>query len=517
MLRHNVIPVLSLLAIYLTAGQGIEVTLTRLSTLYLPTYGEGGSVSYPMPSVSIEQLAFEPKGKVIYGVGKDIIHIIGASDAMNLASVDYVIVPNLELTDVEVCDDAVFISYRNDSNRQRGGVLVYQRYDPLTKQMELLHDIPMGSLPDMVYPTKDCTLVVAIENEGFIENGQFYDPPGGVGIVRFPSGIQAKPEVKMLNFTAFDEQFSQLSEKGVRWVFRGNNNNFSDNIEPEYIAFNADYSTAYIALQENNAIAVVDMATDNITAIHGLGFKKWGELDPSDRDGGINMKTWPVYGMYQPDSILCVRWNDQDYIITANEGDAQEYGAPVNFAEETRGKNIDRANISSNVSNDLKEALQDDAKLGRLTISSVDGKNAEGKFERFYTYGARSFSIWRASDMERVYDSGSELEQKVATFRPDIFNSNTVDTRYLNETVDTRSDNKGPETESLAAGELDDHLLIFVGNERGSSIAVYSVAKGGLKPTFQTLFTGIPRDNARTWKDIFDARELFAIDPEFMR
>lgn len=64
----------------------------------------------------------------------------------------------------------------------------------------------VGSSPDMVSPTKDCTLVVAIENEGFIENGRFYDPPGGVGIIRFPKGIDLKPEVKILNFTAFDKQ-----------------------------------------------------------------------------------------------------------------------------------------------------------------------------------------------------------------------------------------------------------------------------------------------------------------------
>ena len=33
---------------------------------------------------------------------------------------------------------------------------------------------------------------------------------------------------------------------------------------------------------------MVDMTTDNITAIYGLGSKQWGELDPSDRDEGKN-------------------------------------------------------------------------------------------------------------------------------------------------------------------------------------------------------------------------------------
>ena len=57
---------------------------------------------------------------------------------------------------------------------------------------------------------------------------------------------------------------------------------------------------------------------------------------------GISIKPWPVYGLYQPDFIRFVRWNGQDYVITANEGDAQVYKGPVNFTEEIRGKDIDR-------------------------------------------------------------------------------------------------------------------------------------------------------------------------------
>ena len=40
--------------------------------------------------------------------------------------------------------------------------------------------------------------------------------------------------------------------------------------------------------QENNAIAVVDLETGEITSVHGLGFKDWSqsEIDTSDEDGG---------------------------------------------------------------------------------------------------------------------------------------------------------------------------------------------------------------------------------------
>ena len=45
---------------------------------------------------------------------------------------------------------------------------------------------------------------------------------------------------------------------------------------------------ATVLLQENNAIAEIDMVTETISEIRGLGFKDWKQykLDPSDSDGG---------------------------------------------------------------------------------------------------------------------------------------------------------------------------------------------------------------------------------------
>lgn len=58
-------------------------------------------------------------------------------------------------------------------------------------------------------------------------------------------------------------------------------------------------------------MAVLDVASATITSIHGLGLKdhskEWNALDPSDKDGGANIATWPVWGMYQPDEIKSFR------------------------------------------------------------------------------------------------------------------------------------------------------------------------------------------------------------------
>ena len=61
----------------------------------------------------------------------------------------------------------------------------------------------------MLTATKDCTLVVALENPGVEMNGQFQDPPGGVGIIRFPQGVPNSPVVTTLDFTAFDSRHGQ--------------------------------------------------------------------------------------------------------------------------------------------------------------------------------------------------------------------------------------------------------------------------------------------------------------------
>ena len=77
---------------------------------------------------------------------------------------------------------------------------------------------------------------------------------------------------------------------------------------------------------------------------------------------------------------------------------------------------------------------------------------------------------------------------------------------------------QGPETESLTVGEVGGRLLIVAGNERPGTIAVFSVAAGGMAPVFETLYSeGIPHNDSRTWQQIYDDGHLFALDPEYIQ
>ena len=256
-----------------------------------------------------------------------------------------------------------------------------------------------------------------------------------------------------------------------------------------------------MTLQENNAVAVLDISSATFTKIIGLGFKDHlqlaNKLDASDRDvpgssnsGAINIRNWPVLGMYQPDSIAAYQVKGKTYLVTANEGDARDY---TGFSEEARvgSLTLDAASFGSQGFPDVttgNDGLRNSDHLGRLTVTTTLGNtDSDPEFEKLYVFGARSFSI-RNEEGGLVYDSGDELEQRTAALVPSSFNSNgTADT------FDTRSDNKGPEPEGLALGKIAGRTYAFIGLERTGGIMVYDISNPQ-SPQFATYATTASTD-----------------------
>ncbi len=113
-------------------------------------------------------------------------------------------------------------------------------------------------------------------------------------------------------------------------------------------------------------------------------------FDASDRDGKINIRQWPVKGMYLPDAIACYKVGPKTFLITANEGDAREYEA---FEEAIRIGNGDV--ILDPVAFPNGAVLKNNANLGRLNITTTMGKDsASGLYTELFAFGARSFSVW---------------------------------------------------------------------------------------------------------------------------
>jgi len=240
-----------------------------------------------------------------------------------------------------------------------------------------------------------------------------------------------------------------------------------------------------IAVINDNDFQVAGISINNTTGTFALlpGYApepttlgiidvKLNGLDASDREisssqGRINIRQWPVKGMYQPDGIATFRVQNNDYFITANEGDARAWGS---FDEEKRVNAVKLDPTAFPYGNTLKN----NAQLGRLTITTTRGDtDGDGDYDELYVFGGRSFSILNEKG-EMIFDSGDTIERLIANHPKfaAIFNSS-----HTTNTLDDRSDNKGPEPESIAVGEIAARPHAFVGLERIGGFMVFDVSE----------------------------------------
>jgi DNA-binding beta-propeller fold protein YncE len=325
-----------------------------------------------------------------------------------------------------------------------------------------LADLDVGALPDMVTFTPDGTKIL-VANEGQPSDDYAIDPEGSVSIVDLSAGVAAAS----VTTARFTDDVVRRNVASIR-VF-GPNATPAQDFEPEYIAVSGDGSKAWVTLQENNAMAELDIAGARFTKIVGLGFKNHdaakNAFDPSDKDGGVKIAPWPVFGMYQPDAVAAFVTGGQTYLVTANEGDARDYPG---FSEEKSFRSL----VSAGKVDPLVPAFafSSDAQLGRLAVTSATGDgDGDGDLDRIYAYGARSFSIW-STDLVQVHDSGSDLERITGDLYPKNFNASNN-----GNSLDNRSDNKGPEPEGVAVGVIGGQTYAFIALERIGGVIVYDV------------------------------------------
>ncbi|MBD2254008.1 PEP-CTERM sorting domain-containing protein [Nostoc parmelioides FACHB-3921] len=338
----------------------------------------------------------------------------------------------------------------------------------------LINSVNVGALPDMLTFTPDGKRVL-VANEGEPNTNYTVDPEGSISIIDI-----ADFSVVNAGFSQFNSQINQLRADGVR-IF-GPNATVAQDLEPEYITVSPDSTKAWISLQENNAIATLDLIKNEIINISPLGFKDHSlpgnGFDASDRDNAINIANWPVLGMYQPDGIASYTVNGKTYIVTANEGDARDYDG---FGEQVRLGNNQYVLDPTAFPN--ANVLKNNANLGRLNVTTALGdENKNGSFEKIYSYGARSFSIWESDQatgkLKLVFDSGDQFEQIIAQRLPAFFNSNNTENSF-----DTRSDDKGPEPEDVKIAKINGRFYAFVGLERVGGVMVYDITNPA-KPVF---------------------------------
>lgn len=363
------------------------------------------------------------------------------------------------------------IALESSTKTAKGSLLFF---DATADQATMLGSVEVGALPDMVSISADGSYAV-VANEGEPADDFSSDPEGSISVVTLPAKLAAPAQsaVKTATFHEFEKGASKKLPTEVR-VFgqapHGDDNPVSRNLEPEYIAI--DGNTAYAALQEANAIAEIDLPSATVTAIRALGFKDHSlpgnGLDASDKDGKIDIRTYPgLKGAYMPDGINAYTSGSTTYLVTANEGDAREWG---DYVEGARVKDLGSGGLAPVCEDSPAAALTGDADLGRLNVTTASGLNKAGDcYEELVSFGSRSFSIW-TTDGKQVFDSGDDLEKITAAANPEFFNSN-----HSESNLEGRSDDKGPEPENLAIGTIGKSTYAFIGLERVGGVAVYDV------------------------------------------
>lgn len=478
--------------------------------------------------------AYDAASKRLFVVNaqKGLVDVLDASKPeqpihiAELSARDYL--ADSEVNSVAVHNGIVAIAVQAKNKTDAGLVVFFN-----AKDLSFMSKVAVGSLPDMLtFSPNGKTVLVA--NEAEPNDDYSIDPEGSVSIIDIQDIKQ--PKASIADFRAWNSQKADLMAKGVR-IF-GPNATVAQDLEPEYITISGDSKTAWVTLQENNAIARIDIAQQKVTDIYPLGYKDHGvmgnELDVSDRDSKIDIKTWTgLVGMYQPDSIANYQVNGQTYLVTANEGDSREWlkdedayfagNLAQGYVENIRMKHLfnskgfnaegDYPAHLQKIANGVKGAklnpvtfaycgatateagdCRKDGNLGRLNIAwnmgyqtNADGSpklDANGRliYDKLYAYGARSFSIWNTQG-QLVWDSGSEFEKKISELFPTYFN-----TDHEAVSLDDRSDNKGPEPEGITLGTIGAKTFAFIGLERMSGVMVYDITTP-MQPKFVEYFT----------------------------
>lgn len=396
---------------------------------------------------------------------------------------------------VAVRDDGLGVVAFEAKDKTAAGHLVFFDANKDDASAATLGQVTVGALPDMVTFSKDGSYAV-VANEGEPANDFSSDPEGTVSVIALTTALTAPAQsaVKTAGFRAFEQGGTKTLDPKVR-VFgpdvaapdQGSTplsaNRVSRNLEPEYIT--TDGTVAYVTLQEANAVATVDLAKAEVTGILPLGYKDFGVtgngLDTSDKDGKIDIRTVPgLKGLYMPDGIASyaatVNGKASTYLVTANEGDGREWGT---FIDEARIKDLGKNGLGAVCATSPLAGHSADGDLGRLKVVTDLGKTADGCYSELYAYGGRSFSIWDTKGT-LVFDSGDQFEQKLKEVAPQLFNVSND-----NNTVDDRSDDKGPEPENVTVGVVDGRPYAFIGLERAGGVMVYDITDPA-KPAYVT-------------------------------
>ena len=369
-----------------------------------------------------------------------------------------------DMTSVAISPDSTTLAaaLQAQGSNDAGRVALFTCEEDGSLTLEAL--VETGAQPDMVTFAGDGVVLTADEGEpreGYGEN--IADPKGSVTVVDVES-----QESTVVDFTAFDSQRDQLAEDGI--VLKKGSAP-SEDLEPEYIAVSG--GKAYVTLQENNAIAVLDIDSQTFDGVYSAGFEDHSTtaIDLDKKDDAYAPQTYEsLLGIRMPDGIAAFTVEGTTYLVTANEGDAREWGdedlGTFYLSEDER--DFGEEGVTSPTGAITGENSGLEGKVVFFKTEDFDGLDPE----KDYVFGGRSFTVFQVTQdgLEEVFTSGDDFEALTAQYVSEYFNASND-----NAVLDDRSGKKGPEAESVTVGTVDGKTYAFVALERTGGVMVYDV------------------------------------------
>ena len=300
----------------------LSLTLSTVLALGLftsPGYAETTNqfnlaTTYTMSGGVAEIVASTPNGKTlvvtegsngsisIISVGKDadvsVQKQVSFKELSSLAEVTSVAIsPNgkYALVTVRTGDDL--------NNANKGFVAVVD-----IKEGKTVQNYPVGIGPDAIALSPDGKTAV-ISNED--EEGD----PANDNEIDF-SKVKRPGTISVIKFKGGDYLQGEHTEIKLDLSRTGNHVTYPQDPQPEYVSISPDGTMAAVTLQENNAIAVIDLDRVQIKNTFGLGLTK--HKADLKNDGKVSI-TQDMVARPEADGVV---WSpDGRYLITANEGD----------------------------------------------------------------------------------------------------------------------------------------------------------------------------------------------------
>lgn len=242
------------------------VTLTTLGTLRL---SDGGS----------EISAFHAAGKLVLTIGGanklSVIDLSNPSTPSLLRTIDLsgpansVAVNSAGLV-------AVAVEGNGTERYTKGSVAFFKvTGSGSTATITAAGEVAVGVVPDSIAFSPDGTKLV-VANEG--EPNELYtvDPEGTISVITINADIPANSTVATVDFKGLNGREAELRALGIR-VSGKSGTTAAQDLEPEYMAISADGTKAFVTLQENNAVAVVDLSSSvpKLLSVRSLGVQDY--------------------------------------------------------------------------------------------------------------------------------------------------------------------------------------------------------------------------------------------------